>query len=235
MRFLLLSLLLPLLAMSAQAQMNPAPPRTLSVSASDTVRVMPDRVIVRFAVVSRGQEADAVRRQNEQAARDALNAVRQAGIPERQIQLRGLRLEEEVEYRNGRRVRIGFIARRDVEVTIDEMDRLPAVVARVSEAGANELGGIDYQLRDRRSAEDEALRRAATRAREKADVLAATLGASIVGVHSVSESGTSVPQPPMPMMAMRMEAADASAGEPEAYAAGEIIIRAAISVAFELD
>jgi uncharacterized protein len=146
-------------------------------------------------------------------------------------------LNEEVEYRNGRRVRIGFIARRDVEVILDDMDLLPAVVARVVEEGANEFGGIHYDLRDRRAREDEALRRAAQRARQKADVLAATLGASIRGVHSVTESGMGHFPPPMPMYARAaaMDMESQQAGEPGAYSAGEIEVRATITVAFELD
>jgi len=237
MRLPALLLFLAALAAPAVAQHAHEPPRTLTVSATDTVRVAPDRVTVRFAVVTRGAQPEPVRRQNAEAAERALNAVRALGVPDRQIQLRSLRIQEEVEYRNGRRIRVGFVARRDVEIILDDMDRLPAVVARVVEEGANEFGGIHYDLRDRRGHEDEALRRAATRARQKADLLASALGTSVRGVHSVTESGAYVP-PPMPVyargMAMDM-AASPEMGEPDAYAAGEIEIRASVNVAFEIE
>lgn len=234
-RFPLLLVLLAVAAVPASAQ-DRQPPRTLAVSATDTVRVTPDRVTVRFAVVTRGREPEAVRQQNAEAARRALDAVRALGIPERQIQLRTLRLNEDVEFRNGRRVRVGFIARRDVEVIIDDLDRLPAVVARVVDEGANEFGGIQYDVRDRRALEDEALRRAAVRAREKADLLAAALGTSVIGVYDVSESGVHMPEPrPMYARTMAMDMATAEAGEPGAFAAGEIDVRATVSVRFEIE
>lgn len=222
-----------LFALPADAQ--EAPPRSVTVSAMDTVRVSPDRAIVRFAIVTRAQDPEAVRQANEEASSRVLNAVRGLDIPDRQIQVRTLRLEEEVEYRQGRRVRIGFIARRDVEVIIDQMDRLPAVVARVVQEGATEFGGIGYDIRDRRAQENEALRRAALRAREKADVLASTLGTSVRAVHSIVESGVAMPRPPYADMAMRAMAEMDQGATPEAFAAGEIEVRATISVVFELE
>jgi uncharacterized protein len=224
-------LLVTLAGVTASAQ--EAAPRTLGVSATDTVRIVPDRAIVRFAIVTRAQDPEAARQQNEQASQRVLNAVRERGIPERQIQLRTLRLSEEVEHRQGRRVRIGFIARRDFEVIIDEMDRLPAVVARVVQEGATEFGGISYDIRDRRTPENEALRRAAVRAREKAEILAAALGTSIRGVHRVSEAGVYMPAPPPYPYAERAMAMDVVATH-EAYAPGEMEVRATISVVFEL-
>jgi len=225
--------LLALLAPDAFAQ--EPPPRSISVSASDTVNVTPDRVIVNFAVVSRAQQPEAVREQNAAASARALDAVRRLNIPDRQIQVQHLHLTEEVEYRQGRRVRIGFIARRGVQVIIDDMELLPAVVAAVVQEGATELGGIEYSVRDRRPHENEALRRAAVRAREKADVLAATLGTSIRAVHAVTESGVSFPQPRPQYGRAMMEMDMAAAPEPDAFAAGEIEVRATLSVIFELE
>jgi uncharacterized protein len=233
MRLLPFLVFILLLSPAVKAQ-QPVPTRTLSVSATDTIRVTPDRVTVRFAVVTRAQDPEAARRENEQASQRVLNVVRERGIPERQIQVRMLRLNEEVDFRQGRRVRIGFMARRDFEVIIDDLDRLPAVVARVVQEGATEFGGIFYDIRDRRAQEDAALRRAAQRAREKADLLAAALGTSVRGVYSISEAGLMPPRPPMPEYAVRAQAMDVVATH-EAYAPGEMEVRAMVSVVFEIE
>lgn len=236
MRILIVSLLaLVFGAVAAQAQTNQPPPRTITVQASDTLLVTPDRAVISFAVVTRSQDPEEARRQNEESSAAALNAVRGLNVPDRQIQVRSLRISEEVEYRNGRRVRIGFIARRDVSVILDDLDRLPAVVARVTQEGANEFGGIAYQIQDTRSLEDEALRRAALRAREKADVLVAALGTTIIGVHSISEGSVSIPYQSAPQMMRAGAAMDSYAeGMPEAYSEGQIEVRAAVSVSFIL-
>lgn len=235
MRILIVSLLGFLVGtVVAQAQDNQPPIRTVTVQASDTLLVTPDRAVIRFAVVTRAQDPEVARQQNEEASAAALNAVRGLNVPDRQIQVRSLRISEEVEYRNGRRVRIGFIARRDVSVILDDLDRLPAIVARVTQEGANEFGGISYQIQDTRALEDEVLRRAALRAREKADVLVTTLGTSILGVQSIAESGVSIPYAPSPQYMRSGAAMDSFEGAPEAYSEGQIEVRASVSVVFRL-
>lgn len=236
-RLLLLAAFLFALPVTAQPDEHAMhhSPRTVSVTGSDTVSVMPDRVSVNFAVVTRAEGPEAAREQNATAARRALDAVRELGVPERQIQLQSLRLDEDVEYQNGQRIRKGFIARRDVQVTLDDLDLLPNVVAEVVEEGANELGGINYDLKDRQSAENEALRRAARRAQAKARLLAQTLGVELGLVHSIQEGSVAFPQPrPQPMYAARAMDMVEAAPEPGAYAAGEMEVRATVTAVFSL-
>lgn len=232
---LVLSLLL--LALPAMAQTSPAPAaRTITVSGVGTVEAEPDEATVQFAVVTRAETAEAARRQNAEAAEQAMNAVRELGIAERKIQLLNLRLDEEWEYRNNERIRKGYIARRDVRVTIEDLDLVPRLVTEVVQQGANELGGIQYGLQSREAVEDEAIREALARAREKARLMAAALDVSIGSVRQIVEGGVSVPQPPPVMYARAGMAMDMNEGDhPGAYAAGEITVRATVSVTFELE
>lgn len=236
-RLPLLLALLFALPVAAQPDQHPMhqPPRTVTVSGTATVSVTPDRVSVNFAVVTRAEGPEAAREQNATAARRALDAVRELGVPERQIQLQSLRLDEDVEYQNGRRIRKGFIARRDVRVTLDDLELLPSVIAVVVQEGANELGGINYELQDRKEAQDEALALAARRAQEKARLLAQTLGVELGLVHSIQEGNVEMPMPrPNVMYAARAMDMAESAPEPGAYAAGEMEVRATVTAVFHL-
>ncbi|MDX1530439.1 MAG: SIMPL domain-containing protein [Rhodothermales bacterium] len=227
-------LLLVAMPAAAQAPAEAPPPRTVTVTAEGTVEVEPDRVTLRFAVVTRAPEPEAARAQNARDAEAALDAVRALGLPEEQIQLLSLRLDEDVEYGPDGPTRVGFIARRDVEVVLDDLDLLPRLVAEVVEQGANELNGIEYDLQDRSAAEDQALVGAAGRARAKAAVLASALGAGVGRVVSASEGGVSV-RPPQPMFAARAEVMQSDEPYPGAYAAGQITVRAHVTVTFALE
>jgi len=208
--------------------------RTVTVEGVGTVEAEPDQATIMFAVVTRAPEPEAARRQNAEAAEQAMNAVRELGIEDRKIQLLNLRLDEEVEYTDGRRERIGFIARRDVKVTVDNLDLVPRLVAEVVQQGANELNGIQYGLQNREAVEDQALQAAAARAREKAQLLASSLGGEVGRVLTITQGSVQVPQPP-PVMFARAEMAAADEGNPGAYAAGEITVRATTTVTFELE
>ncbi len=230
-----------LLALPAMAQpSDPALPRssdlrTVTVSAVGTVDVEPDEATVQFAVVTRAATADAARQQNAQAAEQAMDAVRALGIEDRKIQLLNLRLDEEWDYRNNERILKGYIARRDVKVVIEDLDLVPQLVAEVVQQGANELNGIQYGLQNRDAVEDEALQAAIARAQEKARLMAGALGAELGRVVQVTEGGVQFPQPPPVMFARAEMAMDQSESNPGAYAAGEITVRATVTVTFELD
>jgi uncharacterized protein YggE len=240
MRFLTAVLLAFALALPVTAQPTDPPVaqqpvvRTVTVEGVGTVEVEPDQATIMFAVVTRAPEPEAARRQNAEAAEQAMNAVRELGIEDRKIQLLNLRLDEEVEYTDGRRERIGFIARRDVKVTVDNLDLVPRLVAEVVQQGANELNGIQYGLQNRDAVEDQALQAAAARARDKAQLLATSLGGSIGRVLTITQGAVQVPQPP-PVMFARAEMAAADEGNPGAYAAGEITVRGTTTVTFELE
>ncbi|MEP0547959.1 MAG: SIMPL domain-containing protein [Rhodothermales bacterium] len=209
--------------------------RTVTVSGVGTVDVEPDEATVMFAVVTRAETAEDARRQNAEAAESAMDAVRALGIADRKIQLLSLRLDEEWDYQNNQRIRKGFIARRDVRVVIEDLDLVPDLVATVVQEGANELNGIQYGLQDRDAVEDQALQAAIVRAREKAQLMAEALGVGLGRVVQVAEGGVQFPQPPPVMFARAEMAMDQSESNPGAYAAGEIVVRATVTVTFELD
>ncbi len=238
-RILLSLFLLPLtgLHMSSIAQENPAD-RTISVSGEGSVTAIPDIATVRFGIVSTAEDPEEARAGNAEAAAAALNSVRDLGVAEQKIKLESLRLRPAREYdRETRRyVEIGFEISRRLVVELDDLDRLPALIAQVVQKGANRLEGISYDLSDRESVRNEALREAVINARKKAELMAGALDTELGQVLRVGEQGIQFPRP------LRTELQTADAGvpktaavpEPEAYAAGEMEIRANVSVTFAL-
>lgn len=210
-------------------------PRLISVSGEGIIKVQPDMATLRFGVVTESDNAEEARRLNAEAAAQAMNAVRALGVPERKIQLEVLRLQPKQEYNEQTRryVQVGFEAIRIVSVELDDVNKLPELVAQVVQQGANRLESISYDLKDRDAARDEALRQAVTKARDKAQLVASALGVELGPVHRVDEQGFNFPQPVYRMA--EMAAADkVQSFEPEAYAAGEIEVRANVQAAFEI-
>jgi len=210
---------------------------TVSVSGEGTVTVPPDQARVRFGVVTRAETAREARSQNATAAQTAMNAVRALDVPEEKMRMESLRLQPQYEYNDeeDRRELVGYRATRQVVVELDRLEVLPQLVADVVEGGANQLDGIDYQLRDRSQVRNDALRKAAQAAAEKARLLAETLGEDLGAAHTISEQNVDRvrPQPRMAQTEMA-KASDAAQAEPEAYAAGEIEVSARVQVIFDL-
>ena len=231
-------LLLLVVPVSASAQDSDARTvRTVSVSGEGVHRVAPDMATVRFGVVSRAVESEDARRENESAAREALNAVRALGIDESRIRLENLRLQPWREYNNTERRwdERGFEAARSLVVEIDDLALLPELVARIVQSGANRLDQVSYDLRNRDHARNEALRLALENARGKAQLMTQTLGVELGHVRSIVEQNFDFPRPVFRMQAMEASAyADVAQAEPEAYAAGEIEVRASVQLVYAL-
>lgn len=208
---------------------------TVTVSGQGTMKVSPDMATIWFSVVTHHELPDRARAQNAEASAAAMNAARNLGIEEKDLQLEGLQLAPRRVYDPDRRVynQDGFEATRTVKVIVRDLDVLPDLVAAIVANGANQLNNIQYGLEDRESIELEALARAVNRAKEKATVMAAELGWALGKALTINEQGVSVPQPRMQMEAVAMMAKD-EGGNPDAFAAGELDVRASVTVVFGL-
>lgn len=202
------------------------------------VEVEPDQATLRFSVVAEHENPEEAMRQNEDASAAALRAVRGLGVEDRHIQVQNVHLQPKREWDEpGRRwVELGFEATRYVEVTVTDLDTLPALVSAVVENGANRLQQLQYELADQTAAELEALGLAVGNARARALAMAAALGHTEVFAVRVIEEGANMPAPVMATGLQRMMSKDESMQEgapnPEAYSAGLIEVRVAVTAEF---
>lgn len=226
-----------LIVISGAAQTNEHR-NTVSVSGEGIVKIEPDIVTVRFGIVTRDDDPVRARRLNEEAAAKALDAVRALGVEERKIRITVLQLNELREYDRDRRRQVpaGFEATRQAVVELDDMDKLPQLIAGVTSHGANRLFGLSYDISNRDEIRDQALQKAVENARRKASVMTESLGVTLGPVMRISEERFEFPGP-VPVRAMMLEQRDQmiDTGVPEAYAAGEIEVRANVQVVFILE
>jgi len=230
-----LSLLLAVFAVAPAAAQDDDR-STVTVSGEGTATAQPDQAIVRFGVETRAETAQEARSQNATAAKNAMNAVRNLDVPEEKMRMESLRLQPQYEYDDERKQRdlVGYEATRQVVVELNRLEVLPQLVADVVESGANRLNDISYQLSDRSQFRNEALRKAAQAAREKAQLLAETLDAQLGTVHAINEQSFNFMQQRVRLSAEMAKAADTGQAEPEAFAAGEIEVSADVQVVFNL-
>jgi uncharacterized protein len=237
MRTLFLIMVLSLLIYSGSSAQDRQELRIVTVSGEGIVKAEPDMVIVRFGVVTRDKDPEKARALNDESGKNTLNTVRALGVPERKIRLEVLQLNELREYNRERRTEepMGFEAVRQVVVELDDIDLLPALVTRISQHGANRLFGITYDIANREPAQNEALVKAITNAKNKASVMAETLGVKIGKVYRISEQSFSFPGPIYARGRVMDVAAEAAMPVPEAYSPGEIEVRANVQVEFLIE
>ncbi len=213
---------------------TPAVP-TITVQGEGVVRVQPDQATLRFAVVTRDLDPEQARRRNAEASRRALNAVRALGVKERRLHLEALTLHPVREYNPDLRrwEEKGYEVQRMLRVELDSLDLLPEVVARVVQQGANRLQGIQYEISNRETVQLAALQAAVRNARDKARQVLAELNREVGDPIRITEQALEFPRPLWQADVAALRTAEV-APEPEAYAAGEIEVRARVEITFAI-
>lgn len=221
-------------AVGAQPAPGPGPapqdPIVVTTGAS-TVRAAPDRAVIALSTTARASSPVAAQRQSA----DAMAAVRKAlaanGLTEQAVRTVRYDVQPLFDYVNGKQVSRGYQASNGIEVRVDALDRVGAVLDAVVGAGATDVGGVRFDLRDRETLEREALKQAVAVARAKADAAAAGVGRAIDAIIRIEESGLQA-ESPQPVM-MRM-AAERVAAEPTVVSPGEIEITARVTLTARL-
>ncbi len=212
--------------------------RTISLSATGTVRRTPDQAVVSLAVETRAPTAKQAAQQNAQKMDAVIRAIRAAGIPGERIQTEGYNLNPDYTFVNGGPGRpneqrlVGYVANNTVRVVVDTIARAGAVVDAAIAAGANRANGISYQLRDPDAARRDALKLAVEAARRDAEALAQAAGQSLGALLQLS---TGYQETPRPLFAMRADmAAPAAAPPPTPVEPGQMEITASVTVVYRL-
>ncbi|MEZ4700086.1 MAG: SIMPL domain-containing protein [Rhodothermales bacterium] len=212
--------------------------RTVTVGGQGKATAVPDKATVSFGIVTRSMDPEDARARNAKTASEAMNAIRKMGVEERKLKLQTLRLQPVQEYNpeTRRHEEKGYEAYRDLVVEVEDLDKLPGLIAEIVQKGANRLNNINYGLKDDAAFRNEALVEAVQEARAKAELMASTAGAKLGAVLVIQEEGYSVPAP-MVMMDMaesRVLKAGMAAPEPDAYAAGEMEVSTSVRITFAL-
>jgi hypothetical protein len=181
-------------ASPVRAQQTPlSPVSSIRVTGDAKVTASPDRVQIDIGVTTRAAQSQEAASQNARQVDAVLAAVRKA-TPAAVLKTISYSLNPTYQYHsNGEEPTItGYSAVNVVQVTLDDLAKIGAVIDSATLAGANHVQGIQFTLRDQDAVRAEALRQAATRARAEADMLAAALGLKVVRVLSVEENSPRV-------------------------------------------
>jgi uncharacterized protein len=207
-------------------------PPTIMVNGHAEVAAAPDQAVVRLGAQVQADEASAAQQQVNTIMGKAIADLRKLGVPEEKIQTAELSIQPVYSQTNAARQEepkiVGFRATNTLSITLDDIKLVGQVVDAGVAAGANQVEGIAFQLKDDSKQRQEALRQAVLEARAKANVMAEALGVKIEGIEQVVEGGY-MPRPMnygggMMMMA-KAEAAPAPVQPGQVKVEGNVTIR----------
>jgi uncharacterized protein YggE len=234
-KILLLSML-ALLARPALAEdsvlIRPAE-RTITITATGMVEVIPDEVTVTLGVRTEAQTAKAALEANSAAMRPIIDTLKGAGIEDKDIQTSNFSIQPSYDYsQNGKPPKlVGHTVSNLVHVKLHDTKRLGVVLDKVVALGSNEVSTIEFSSSKAEGMRDEARKKAVENAKRMADIYTKAAGVELGQVLSISEG--EVEQGPRPMP-MRAAVAKASPGGPPPIEAGEQSLQAQVTIVWAI-
>ncbi len=212
------------------------PPHTVRASGDATINAKPDRAQVTVGVYSQAPTADVASQQNASLTSHVLSALRQVMGSQGQIKTSGFVANPQMQYgRNGGTPKItGYAANNRITLTLDDLALVSKVIDTAIEAGATQIEGVSFSLKDDEAVRAKALAEASHKAYDAARAIAKALNLTVVGVLE-AQTGSQAPNPvPMPMFRAAHSEVSTQAAEATPIEPGEIEIHATVTVALEV-
>jgi uncharacterized protein len=213
----------------------PAAPPVLVVTGNAQIRAVPDEATVRLGIVRQSTNAQTVQDQVNAVAQEILSAIVKVGVPSNEIQTARLVLSPVYaprgpDSRDAPRI-VAYNATNSVSVRTDSLSLVGAVIDAGLKAGANQLEGVQFGLRNDLPSRQQALKEAVQEARSKAQVMADALRVNLVEVLEASEGGVQIYDSVSPLSG-RVMAMAADVATP--VSPGQLEIRANVTVRYRI-
>jgi uncharacterized protein len=219
--------------LAAAAQDRTARVHSIRASGEATVRAKPDRAQISIGVVTQAPSAQAASAQNATQTSAVLDALKRALGPSGEIKTSGYSISPQYQYANGRPPKItGYQASNSVLTSVNDLSLTGKVIDAANEAGANDITGISFSLRDDNAIRAQALAEAALKARSAAEAIAKALNVHITSVLEADTTEAPVVRPMNKAFAMMAEGAAPRAPTP--IEPGDLDVRASVTVTFEV-
>lgn len=205
----------------------------LSVEGTGQAKLAPDQASISLSVVTTGHTAQETQAENARNMQAVTEAVKALGIEDRHIKTAGITLQPEYDYRSGERKLKGYTAVNSVRVEVKELSKVGRVIDSALRSGANKVDSLDFSLQAPERLEQTALKNAVADARSKAEVIAAALGKSIVGLRQVTENVTGYSRSNYAVSMLAAKAGDEAAASTPVEP-GELELTASVHIEFVL-
>ncbi len=186
---------------ATRADDSPPVPQ-LSANGSGEVMVTPDIAVITIGVTSRAKDASAALSANSADLAKAIDTIKAAGVADKDIATSGFSIDPVYEQADNRPsdrppAIVGYTVENSVRVTVRDIAKSGALLDAVVAAGANRVNGIAFDISDRKTAENDAIRAAIAEARARATLMADAADLRLVRILSLNAGSSGGPRPLM--------------------------------------
>jgi uncharacterized protein len=219
-------------AATTAAESDASEPHIIRVVGVASASAAPDRAEIDLGVLTQAANAQQAASDNAKRVDAVLAAVRKTLDSAAELKTVSYSVTPlYAEPKPGRSPAIsGYSAQNVIRVTTSDLSRVSPIIDAGMSAGANDIRGLQFSVKNEQEVRARALRDAVARAKAEAEVIASALGVKVLHVRAAEATG----EPPIvrPMMIGSAMARGASAATP--VEPGTIEAHASVTVTFEI-
>lgn len=159
-------------------------PVLLNVTGTGNVKAMPDQVVISALIYDQDKKPGKAYDNNQSRMRTLMDKLRALGIEKKNIATESLTID--TVYKSDSNKVDYFYVSRSIKVFQDDMDNISPILDALIDSGIEDIGSIDFVVKEMDKKYAEALESAAVDCRETADKLASAMGARIVDLNAMS-------------------------------------------------
>jgi len=171
---------------------------TITVSDTGEIYAKPDLALTTFSVISEEKTVAEALNKNTEKMNAVIDFVKGQGVEEKDLKTTSFNIYPRYEWHekeacvppcpSGERVLVGYEIRQSLEVKIRDLEKIGAIIEGATEAGANQVGDLQFTIDKEDELKKQAREQAIEKAKTKAKELASQLGVNLVRISNFSES-----------------------------------------------
>lgn len=169
---------------------------TISFSATGKVFAQPDLVLTTFSVITEEKTVAQALTENSENMNKVIEFMKSQDIEDKDLKTTVFSIyplyewheSESSYYPQGERVLVGYEVKQSLEVKIRDMEKIGVLIEGATDAGANEVGSLQFTFDNEDELKAQAREQAIDKAKEKAKELAIQLGVKLGKITDFQEN-----------------------------------------------
>jgi uncharacterized protein YggE len=170
---------------------------TFTVHGEGKVTMIPDIAVVSLGVSAQGTSVSKVQDELNTKMNAISGAIKKLGVDAKDIKTSYYHISPMYDYASSTRRVTGYQASSNLTVKVRKIDTANSVIDAATREGANEVGGVSFDVDDKTKAENQAREAAVADAKAKASAAAKAAGFTLGRVINYSEGNGASPRPLM--------------------------------------
>ena len=197
------------------------------------VKAKPDIARMTAGVVVQAKDQAQATQENARRMTALMAAIKSLKIADRDIQTQSYSVDAQYDYGSGHApILTGYQVTNSVQVTLRDLSQAGTLIDKATQAGANQLNGISYELSDKEAVQAQALTKAVADARRRAQAMADALGVGLGNPLSLNDGEASPPIQPIFQMRALKAVSDSAPTTP--IGAQEITVTADVTLVYAM-